>query len=155
MRSSSGGGGGGNRRPTVDIPDEVPTGLNGDDHFAYIVGYPDGTVRPQNGITRAEVATIFFRLLTEEIRTANSTESNSYSDVQRGDWYHHAVSTLSAMGIVKGSNGKFNPNAPITRAEFAAIAARFDDEANTTTADFSDIASHWAKDEISAAANNG
>ena len=59
------------------------------------------------------------------------------------------------MGIIKGSNGKFNPNAPITRAEFAAIAARFDDKANTATADFSDIGSHWAKDEISAAANNG
>ena len=143
------------RRPTVTIPDDVPTGLNGNDHYAYIVGYPDKTVRPQNGITRAEVATIFFRLLTDETRNANSTKSNSYSDVAAGAWYNHAVSTLSAMGIVKGSNGKFNPNAPITRAEFAAIAARFDDKANTTTADFSDIASHWAKNEISAASNNG
>ena len=155
-RSSSGGGGGGSRKPTVTIPDDVPTGLNGDDHYAYIVGYPDSTVRPQNGITRAEVATIFFRLLTDEIRNANSTKSNSYSDVAAGAWYNHAVSTLSAMGIVKGdSHGKFNPNAPITRAEFAAIAARFDDKANTTAVDFSDIASHWAKNEISAAANNG
>ncbi len=154
-RSSSGGGGGGHK-PTVTIPDDVPTGLNGDDHYAYIVGYPDSTVRPQNGITRAEVATIFFRLLTDETRNANSTKSNSYSDVAAGAWYNHAVSTLSAMGIVKGdSNGKFNPNAPITRAEFAAIAARFDDKANTTAVDFSDIASHWAKNEISAAANNG
>ena len=155
-RSSSGGGGGGSHKPTVTIPDDVPTGLNGDDHYAYIVGYPDSTVRPQNGITRAEVATIFFRLLTDETRNANSTKSNSYSDVAAGAWYNHAVSTLSAMGIVKGdSHGKFNPNAPITRAEFAAIAARFDDKANTTAVDFSDIASHWAKDEISAAANNG
>ena len=154
-RRSSSGGGGGSRKPTVEIPDEVPTGLNGDDHYAYIVGYPDSTVRPQNGITRAEVATIFFRLLTDETRDANSTKSNSYSDVASGAWYNHAVSTLSAMGIIKGSNGKFNPNAPITRAEFAAIAARFDDKANTTAVDFSDIASHWAKDEISAAANNG
>ena len=154
--SSGGGGGGGSRKPTVTIPDDVPTGLNGDDHYAYIVGYPDSTVRPQNGITRAEVATIFFRLLTDETRNANSTKSNSYSDVAAGAWYNHAVSTLSAMGIVKGdSNGKFNPNAPITRAEFAAIAARFDDKANTTAVDFSDIASHWAKNEISAAANNG
>ena len=144
------------RRPTVTIPDKVPTGLNGNDHYAYIVGYPDKTVRPQNGITRAEVATIFFRLLTDETRNANSTKSNSYSDVAAGAWYNHAVSTLSAMGIVKGdSNGKFNPNAPITRAEFAAIAARFDDKANSTTADFSDIVSHWAKNEISAASNNG
>ena len=155
-RSSSGGGGGGSRKPTVTIPDDVPTGLNGDDHYAYIVGYPDSTVRPQNGITRAEVATIFFRLLTDETRNANSTKTNSYSDVAAGAWYNHAVSTLSAMGIVKGdSQGKFNPNAPITRAEFAAIAARFDDKANTTAVDFSDIASHWAKNEISAAANNG
>ena len=152
-KSSSGGG---SHKPTVTIPDDVPTGLNGDDHYAYIVGYPDSTVRPQNGITRAEVATIFFRLLTDETRNANSTKSNSYSDVAAGAWYNHAVSTLSAMGIVKGdSHGKFNPNAPITRAEFAAIAARFDDKANTTAVDFSDIASHWAKDEISAAANNG
>ena len=157
-KNSSGGSSGGShhRRPTVTIPDDVPTGLNGDDHYAYIVGYPDKTVRPQNGITRAEVATIFFRLLTDETRNANSTKSNSYSDVAAGAWYNHAVSTLSAMGIVKGdSHGKFNPNAPITRAEFAAIAARFDDKANTTTADFSDIASHWAKNEISAASNNG
>ena len=155
-RSSSGGGGGGSHKPTVTIPDDVLTGLNGDDHYAYIVGYPDSTVRPQNGITRAEVATIFFRLLTDETRNANSTKSNSYSDVAAGAWYNHAVSTLSAMGIVKGdSQGKFNPNAPITRAEFAAIAARFDDKANTTAVDFSDIASHWAKNEISAAANNG
>ena len=155
-KKSSGGGGGGSHKPTVTIPDDVPTGLNGDDHYAYIVGYPDSTVRPQNGITRAEVATIFFRLLTDEIRNANSTKSNSYSDVAAGAWYNHAVSTLSAMGIVKGdSHGKFNPNAPITRAEFAAIAARFDDKANTTAVDFSDIASHWAKNEISAAANNG
>ena len=155
-KSSGGGGGGGSRKPTVTIPDDVPTGLNGDDHYAYIVGYPDSTVRPQDGITRAEVATIFFRLLTDETRNANSTKSNSYSDVAEGAWYNHAVSTLSAMGIVKGdSNGKFNPNAPITRAEFAAIAARFDDKANTTAVDFSDIASHWAKNEISAAANNG
>ena len=157
-KNSSGGSSGGShhRKPTVTIPDKVPTGLNGNDHYAYIVGYPDKTVRPQNGITRAEVATIFFRLLTDETRNANSTKSNSYSDVAAGAWYNHAVSTLSAMGIVKGdSDGKFNPNAPITRAEFAAIAARFDDKANSTTADFSDIVSHWAKNEISAASNNG
>ena len=156
QNSSGGSSGGSHRKPTVTIQDEVPTGLNGDDHYAYIVGYPDKTVRPQNGITRAEVATIFFRLLTDETRNANSTKSNSYSDVAAGAWYNHAVSTLSAMGIVKGdSDGKFNPNASITRAEFAAIVARFDDKANTSAASFSDIANHWAKDEISAAANNG
>ena len=155
-RNSSGGGGGGGRKPTVTIPDDVPTGLNGDDHFAYIVGYPDGNVKPGGNITRAEVATIFFRLLTEEVRTANSTQSNSLSDVTRGQWFNHAVSTLSSMGIVKGHNdGTFAPNAPITRAEFAAIAARFDDKNTNTSSKFTDIASHWAKNEIGIAANKG
>lgn len=154
-RRSSGGGGGGSR-PTVDIPDDVPTGLNGDDHFAYIVGYPNGNVEPSGNITRAEVATIFFRLLTEEVRTANSTQSNSLSDVTRGQWFNHAISTLSSMGIVKGhSDGSFAPNAPITRAEFAAIAARFDDKDTDTSSNFTDIASHWAKNEIGIAANKG
>ena len=152
----SSGGGGGSRKPTVDIPDDVPTGLNGDDHFAYIVGYPNGNVEPNGNITRAEVATIFFRLLTEEVRTANSTQSNSLSDVTRGQWFNHAVSTLSSMGIVKGHNdGTFAPNAPITRAEFAAIAARFDDKDTDTSSKFTDIASHWAKNEIGIAANKG
>ena len=154
--SSGGGGGGGGRKPTVTIPDDVPTGLNGDDHYAYIVGYPNGNVEPNGNITRAEVATIFFRLLTEEVRTANSTQSNSLSDVTRGQWFNHAVSTLSSMGIVKGHNdGTFAPNAPITRAEFAAIAARFDDKNRDTSSKFTDIASHWAKNEIGIAANKG
>ena len=154
--SSGGGGGGGGRRPTVTIPDDVPTGLNGDDHYAYIVGYPNGNVEPNGNITRAEVATIFFRLLTEKVRTANSTQSNSLSDVTRGQWFNHAVSTLSSMGIVKGHNdGRFAPNAPITRAEFAAIAARFDDKNTDTSSKFTDIASHWAKNEIGIAANKG
>ena len=155
-KSSSGGGGGGGRKPTVTIPDDVPTGLNGDDHYAYIVGYPNGNVEPNGNITRAEVATIFFRLLTEKVRTANSTQSNSLSDVTRGQWFNHAVSTLSSMGIVKGHNdGTFAPNAPITRAEFAAIAARFDDKNTDTSSKFTDIASHWAKNEIGIAANKG
>ena len=153
---SGGGGGGGGRKPTVTIPDDVPTGLNGDDHYAYIVGYPNGNVEPNGNITRAEVATIFFRLLTEKVRTANSTQSNSLSDVTRGQWFNHAVSTLSSMGIVKGHNdGTFAPNAPITRAEFAAIAARFDDKNTNTSSKFTDIASHWAKNEIGIAANKG
>ena len=155
-KSSGGGGGGGSHKPTVTIPDDVPTGLNGDDHYAYIVGYPDSTVRPQNGITRAEVATIFFRLLTDETRTANATKTNNYADVSSDKWYNQAVSTLSAMGIIKGdSRGNFNPNAPITRAEFAAIAARFDKTEDVAAASFGDVATHWAKPEISVAANNG
>lgn len=127
-----------------------------DDHFAYIVGYPDGTVRPSANITRAEVATIFFRLLTDDVRTRYMTSSNSFSDVNKGDWYNTAISTLSSMGIVKGyADGTFDPNGNITRGEFAAIAARFEKNGNTTDADFSDIYTYWGKKEISIAANNG
>ena len=157
-RSSGGGSGGSNRPkpPVVDIPDDVPTGLNGKDHYAYIIGYGNNDVRPQNNITRAEVATIFFRLLTDETREANMTKSNGYNDVKDGDWFCCAVSTLSKMGIIKGyEDGSFKPNDPISRAEFAAIAARFDPNGDKTPASFSDVTSHWAKDEISIAANHG
>lgn len=143
-------------KPTVVIPDDDALGLNTTDHFAYIVGYGNGEVRPQNNITRAEVATIFFRLLTDDVRDENLTKTNRYSDVTRADWYNTAVSTLSSMGIITGyPDGTFRPNAAITRAEFAAIAARFDHDGDKTAAKFSDIASHWAKDEISIAYNNG
>ena len=143
-------------KPTVEIPDDDALGLNTTDHFAYIVGYGNGEVRPQNNITRAEVATIFFRLLTDDVRDENLTKTNRYSDVTRADWYNTAVSTLSSMGIITGyPDGTFRPNAAITRAEFAAIAARFDSNGDKTTAKFSDIATHWAKDEISIAYNNG
>ena len=152
IKGSSGGHGGG----TVTIPDDVPTGLNGKDHYAYVVGYPDGMVYPQKNITRAEVATIFFRLLTDETREANMTKSNSYNDMKDGAWYTCAVSTLSKMGIIKGyEDGSFKPDASISRAEFAAIAARFDPDGDKTPATFSDVSSHWAKDEISIAANHG
>ena len=151
-RSSGGHSGGG----TVTIPDDVPTGLNGKDHYAYVVGYPDGMVYPQKNITRAEVATIFFRLLTDETREANMTKSNGYNDMKDGAWYTCAVSTLSKMGIIKGyEDGSFKPDASISRAEFAAIAARFDPDGDKTPATFSDVSSHWAKDEISIAANHG
>ena len=151
-KNSSGGHGGG----TITIPDDVPTGLNGKDHYAYVVGYPDGMVYPQKNITRAEVATIFFRLLKDETREANMTKSNSYNDMKDGAWYTCAVSTLSKMGIIKGyEDGSFKPDASISRAEFAAIAARFDPDGDTTPATFSDVSSHWAKDEISIAANHG
>ena len=156
---SSGGGSGGSNRPkppVVDIPDDVPTGLNGKDHYAYIIGYGNNDVRPQNNITRAEVATIFFRLLTDVTREANMTKSNGYNDVKDGDWFCCAVSTLSKMGIIKGyEDGSFKPNDPISRAEFAAIAARFDPDGDKTPATFADVTSHWAKDEISIAANHG
>ena len=160
QKSGGSGGSGGSSRPstppTVDIPDDVPTGLNGKDHYAYIIGYGNNDVRPQNNITRAEVATIFFRLLTDETRTANMTKSNGYNDVKDGDWFCCAVSTLSKMGIIKGyEDGSFKPNDPISRAEFAAIAARFDPDGDKTPATFADVTSHWAKDEISIAANHG
>lgn len=143
-------------QPKVDIPDDDALGLNTTDHFAYIVGYGNGQVRPQNAITRAEVATIFFRLLTDDVRGENFTSTNKYTDVAAGAWYNNAVSTLSAMGIITGyPDGTFRPNAYITRAEFAAIAARFDADGDKTLAAFSDIANHWAKDEISVAYNNG
>ena len=157
-RSSGGGSGGSNRPkpPVVEIPDDVPTGLNGKDHYAYVVGYPDGMVYPQKNITRAEVATIFFRLLKDETREANMTKSNGYNDMKEGAWYTCAVSTLSKMGIIKGyEDGSFKPDASISRAEFAAIAARFDPDGDKTPATFSDVSSHWAKDEISIAANHG
>ena len=142
--------------PTVEIPDDDALGLNTTDHFAYIVGYGNGEVRPQNNITRAEVATIFFRLLTDDVRDENLTKTNRYSDVAATVWYNTAVSTLSSMGIITGyPDGTFRPNAAITRAEFAAIAARFDNDGDKTAAKFSDIATHWAKDEISIAYNNG
>ena len=150
--------GGSNRPkpPVVEIPDDVPTGLNGKDHYAYVVGYPDGMVYPQKNITRAEVATIFFRLLKDETREANMTKSNGYNDMKDGAWYTCAVSTLSKMGIIKGyEDGSFKPDASISRAEFAAIAARFDPDGDKTPATFSDVSSHWAKDEISIAANHG
>ena len=142
--------------PTVEIEDDDALGLNTTDHFAYIVGYGNGEVRPQNNITRAEVATIFFRLLTDDVRDENLTKTNRYSDVAATAWYNTAVSTLSSMGIITGyPDGTFRPNAAITRAEFAAIAARFDNDGDKTAAKFSDIATHWAKDEISIAYNNG
>ena len=145
-----------NAKTVKNSRSKTPSMLNGEDHFAYIVGYPDKTVHPQSSITRAEVATIFFRLLTEETRTANATKTNNYADVSSDNWYNQAVSTLSAMGIIKGdSRGNFNPNAPITRAEFAAIAARFDKTEDVAAASFGDVAMHWAKPEISVAANNG
>ena len=147
--------------PDVEIlDDEVPLAeipaLFGDDHYAYIIGYTDGLVHPEANITRAEVATIFFRLLDEEIRNTLMTDINDFPDVEKGQWYNHAVSTLSSMGIVLGRNdGNFYPNDFITRAEFAAIAARFDPSGNPEGVFFSDIAGHWAEREIIIAANNG
>lgn len=155
-KNSSGGGGGGSRKPTVTIPDDDALGLNNTDHFAYIVGYGNGEVQPQNSITRAEVAAIFFRLLEDGIRNENFTHQNDFSDVAADAWYCSSVSTLSRMGIIAGyPDGTFRPNAPITRAEFAAIATRFDNNGNKTPVSFTDIIGHWAEGEITVAANHG
>ena len=129
--------------------------LNKTDHFAYVIGYPDGTVHPNGQITRAEVATIFFRLLRDEVRDGAFTTSNSYSDVAYGKWYNNPISTMSALGIITGyPDGTFKPNKPITRAEFAAIAARFDETQSGKSATFSDVIGHWAAKEIGIAYYN-
>ena len=135
---------------------ETPSALNDDDHFAYVIGYSDGLVHPEANITRAEVATIFFRLLDEDIRNEYMTKNNSFPDVNRDDWFNTAVSTMSALGIINGyPDGTFGPYDPISRAEFAAIAARFDSAAADQMANFTDIDGHWAVLEISKAAQNG
>ena len=129
--------------------------LNKTDHFAYVIGYPDGTVHPNGQITRAEVATIFFRLLRDEVRDGAFTTSNTYSDVAYGKWYNNPISTMSALGIITGyPDGTFKPNKPIARAEFAAIAARFDETQSGKSATFSDVIGHWAAKEIGIAYYN-
>ena len=134
----------------------VPDMLNGADHFAYVIGYPDGQVKPGGSITRAEVATIFFRLLKQEIRDGNLTRVNGFTDVQDGSWFQQPVSTMSALGILKGrTEERFAPNAPITRAEFAAICARFDTGVSDGCSEFTDLAGHWAREEIGKAASLG
>ena len=136
--------------------DETPV-LEKGDHFAYIIGYKDGYVRPNRNINRAEVATIFFRLLTDDAREKYWSSTNNYSDVKDTDWCNNAISTLSNMGILKGyEDGTFHPNAPVTRAEFAVIAARFSDGAADDYATFSDVPNdYWASKEIAKAAKLG
>ena len=132
---------------------DVPVDLEKDDHFAYIIGYPEGDVRPENSITREEVATIFFRLLTEETRTANFTKTNAFADVEDSRWSNNAISTMAKLGIITGyEDGTFKPANAITRAEFATIAARFEEEVAVGTEDFTDIAGHWAESYIKEAA---
>ncbi len=133
---------------------DVPPVFDADgDHYAYIIGYPDGTVQPENNISRQEVATIFFRLLTEEVRTANFTSVNDFTDVNEGRWSNNAISTMAKMGIVSGyGDNKFMPDNYITRAEFATIAARFDDGEVVETK-FTDMDGHWAEDYVAEASS--
>ena len=127
----------------------VPDKLNGDDHFAYVIGYPDGKVHPKGNISRAETATIFFRLLKADIRDGNLTADNGFSDVADGQWHNKAISTMAKLGIVKGRRAdSFDPDASITRAEFAAICARFNTKPVENSGSFSDISGHWAEAEI-------
>lgn len=134
----------------------VPDKLNGDDHFAYVIGYPDGKVHPEGNISRAETATIFFRLLKADIRDGNLTADNDFSDVSDGQWHNKAVSTMAKLGIVKGRRAdRFDPDASITRAEFAAICARFSTRPVENSGSFSDISGHWAENEIERAAAFG
>lgn len=134
----------------------VPDKLNGDDHFAYVIGYPGGKVHPEGNISRAETATIFFRLLKSDIRDGNLTADNDFSDVSDGQWHNKAVSTMAKLGIVKGRRAdRFDPNASITRAEFAAICARFSTRTVENSGNFSDISGHWAENEIERAAAFG
>lgn len=135
----------------------VKTGpqLNRDDHVAYIMGYPDGTVQPEGEITRAEACTIFFRLLTDSSRDYYFSKTNDYTDVNAGDWFNNAISTLSNAGIVTGYNdGTFRPNQPITRGEMAKIIANFAN-LNKGTKSFTDLSGHWSKSYVELAAGNG
>lgn len=137
-------------------PTKVPALLNGSNHFAYVVGYKDGNVRPQGNITRAETAAIFFRLLKEEVRSENLSKHNDFADVTEDSWYNTAVSTMAGMNILKGRTANsFVPQAPITRAEFAAICARFDSGKAEENSGFTDISGHWAEKEIERAATLG
>ena len=138
------------------VPPKTPDKLNADDHFAYVIGYPDGGVHPHATITRAETATVFFRLLTEKTRKDNLTKYHSFCDVPQGAWYNAAVATMAKLKIITGyPDGTFQPDAPVTRAEFAAIAARFDEKSARTTASFRDIYGHWAERYISRSAELG
>lgn len=135
----------------------VPYMLNGTDHFAYIKGYPDGTIRPEATITRAEVATIFYRLLTDTVRKSYGTSYNTFKDVASNAWYNTAVSTMANLGIITGdTNGYFRPNDSITRAELAAMIARCDGGYYTGSGYyFSDTKGHWAADYIARAYDLG
>ena len=155
----SGGGGGGSHDKDDDkdkTPAKTPDALNGEDHFDYIVGDADGRVHPERNITRAEVASIFFRLLKDDVRSENLTDQNTFTDVSADAWYNVAVSTMSDMDIVFGrTDYQFDPDAYITRAEFAAIAARFDSGSYSGDDLFTDIEGHWAADQINRAAEKG
>lgn len=142
--------------PLPTAPPAPPAQLDSENHFAYIIGYPEGDVRPQNNISREEVSTIFFRLLTDSYRSEVWSETNNFSDVPSDLWSNNAISTMANAGILTGDpNGKFRPGDNITRAEFATIAARFDSEPYSGEDKFDDISGHWAAEYINKAAVKG
>lgn len=138
------------------VPLSTLPSLETEDHFAYLIGFPDGTVRPQAQITRAEVAAIFFRLMTEDSRQANWATQSPFFDVDAAWWYSTPLSTATRAGLIRGCpDGGFYGQRSITRGEFAAIAARFDSEEYQGADLFSDIGGHWAREEINRAARRG
>lgn len=135
---------------------KVPGMLNGEEHFAYMFGYPNGQVQPKGDITRAETAAVFFRLLKDDVRDAHLTDNSIFTDVPKDQWYTTPICTMNNIGIIKGrTDTTFVPNAPITRAEFAVICARFDTGEQQGVKTFSDIGNHWAKKDIERAASLG
>lgn len=141
-----------NDTPLTPIPDT----LNGKDHFAYVQGYPDNTVRPENNITRAETATMLYRLLTPTWRDVYFTDRNDFTDVTQNLWYNKAVSSMTNGEFIIGyPDNTFKGNNKITRAEFVTIMVRFLNEETTQKNPFTDIDNHWAKDYIITAAGAG
>ncbi|MBQ3053376.1 MAG: S-layer homology domain-containing protein [Clostridia bacterium] len=135
---------------------EAPSKLESDDHFAYIIGYPEGDVRPLRNVTREEVATIFYRLMKADYRSTIWTTENDFIDVESDRWSNNAISTMANGGYIKGyGDGNFRPDAPITRAEFVTIAARFLDSDENKKASFVDIDGHWAEEFIKLGVGNG
>ena len=162
INSPSSGGGGGPTPPPVIIPDDdvplapIPDALNGEDHFAYVKGYPDQTVRPEGNITRAETATMIYRLLKPVWRDIVFTDENSFSDVAQMDWFNKAVSSMANGEYITGyPDGTFQGNKSITRAEFVTIMIRFLGEDPIEENPFTDIGNHWAKDYILTAVGAG
>lgn len=132
--------------------------LNTGDHYAYVMGYPDGMVRPNGSITRAEVSAILFRLLSDKTRDEYFTTESSFTDVKAGAWYNNSIATLEKAGVIvdTAKGGAFRPNEAITRAELAAMLAQFSDAKPVKGVKFSDVsAEHWAYEAIAIAAKMG
>ncbi len=140
--------------PTVEAKDLA---FNTTDHFAYVNGYPNGTVQPEGNITRAEVAAILYRVMDAKCVEKYATDKNTFVDVDAFKWYNTYISTLANAGvIVDSANGYFRPNEAITRAELAAMIAQFAKVDLTKSVSFNDVlANHWASKEIAIAAKMG